>query len=98
MFNAVENKNEKNLKQDAKKIGQDVKQAKKDAEKLADRSLNQIMHDAGSKVRQFADRGIHKAEEVGQEAKERITRKPFQAVSVAAAAGLVLGFLLRGRK
>jgi len=94
MFSA---QNEKNAStQDQKQnIKQAARTVRNESEKLADKTLHQLAENAGSKVRELADRGAKQAEHLKEEAEARITHNPFKAVGIAALAGVFAGLILR---
>lgn len=54
-------------------------------------------HEAGHKVREFADTAIHEARDVTVATEKKIREHPFAASAIAAGIGFLLGSLFRRR-
>ena len=79
------------LKMQAQEYGQKIQDAAKQAKDYASEKFSQ----AGDKFKEIQGKD---PKELVEDAKEFARQKPGQAILISAAVGLVLGFLLKGRK
>ncbi len=92
----------KELRAEIQRLGTIVKDmpahAKSDASNVIgfdSRELRNMAKNAGKKTRRFLTDKQRQATEIRDEAEDRITSRPFQAVGAALLSGLLLGGLLR---
>jgi|GEM_PF-6772331 ElaB/YqjD/DUF883 family membrane-anchored ribosome-binding protein len=62
------------------------------------KELRKMARDAGKNARRYISEKKHQAEDLRDEAEERITSHPFRAVGVAAVIGSLFGALLAARR
>ncbi|HEV8591654.1 MAG TPA: hypothetical protein VGQ55_06095 [Pyrinomonadaceae bacterium] len=79
------------LKMQAQEYGQKIQDAAKQAKDFASEKFAQ----AGDKFKEIQGKD---PKELVEDAKEFARQKPGQAILISAAVGLVLGFLIKGRK
>lgn len=92
----------KELRAEIQRLGSIVKEmpahAKSDASNVIgfdSRELRKMARNAGKKTRRFITDKQRQAVELREDAEERITSRPFQAVGAALLSGLLIGGLLR---